>query len=46
MDINEIKHQIAPDHAEDAIIYKLKSTDEFQSAFLQFKRDYKINQIL
>jgi hypothetical protein len=44
--IYELSLQIAPEHVEDTIIYQLKSTTEFQSAFLQFKRDYKIKQIL
>jgi len=44
--IYELSLQISPEHVEDTIIYQLKSTTEFQSAFLQFKRDYKIKQIL
>jgi len=44
--IYELSMSIAPEHAEDTIIHQLKSTTEFQSAFLQFKRDYKIKQIL
>ena len=44
--IYEFSLGIAPDNLEEMIIYNLRTSGEFQSAFLQFKRDYKIKQIL